>query len=1112
MISFTSAWSNNNFYSPYNLCYQENPYIATSCGGLSSGFYANGTMGTGQIGFPYGAPTGGQNVVDGRWEECLSEFDVARCGAGWANYYKYAVIRYTKPANAVGGIWEVNAQFINKTSSQTMNFTIPSDCWNLNQNYVTLVIANILDFSFKRIDITCFNSTSVSMDTGSYSGLKLIQRTDGGTVGGMVSEEAIIFNMSGGANNETMNYVDNFNFYGANFENGIDSPFTQVSIGTTNVWSTNGMYSADYTTDSARMQLHDINTSLYDMLEFDINRSGNPTFFRVGYGINGSTSPVNDMIALQYYDIGNYTADDATHLKFNLSIFNDGEIHTLHIFNNRIVAGYYTYTYIDNVKVYNSKTNITRYFVIPSNTNSIVTNAKVNLQPIAKNLTVIFDDSVMVSSANCTATGTYDCDDNSTARNDSNFATGSRAYVSSGTLSNYTVFENYTVGNVRNNQITYHVKVGVDCDELNTMNSNYSIQVLNQTSGVYSMLYSGFTSGTDELYITVNKNYVSSSLLKMKTFMAKGGACNIPSLYFYEGEVISQDFIYPQNVTGKLNNVFTFLNSPMYSSQVTINNFAQYVNSYRASNCAPLTECVVPIEFRFLDAGLYYSGVTLSNDGFIENNNIFNPITYEGITETFQLNTTIDNASYSVYNATITYNGTTSLVNWNIQGSSVLFTVELSIPNVNSIANNSFYYTITLNNGTALSYHNSATQYQTVLPLEIGNCSQYDDRIFTIGSLVDENTEIIINASDNPIIDIYLKVGSQPNNDAYVEYILITNSVSDINVCMPSALTNVTNFRIDGVLSYETDNHVKEFWYIDNGTVSNNNNLDAYTSNNITLRDLILGDSKTFQFTFYDENYDTKEGGIVTLLRRYIGEGVTKEVERCKLDPNGQCHLHLIEEDVIYQFRITMNGQLIYLSEEYNAKCIETPCTIILQKESDSTTQIDGQYDNLAEGTYRLTSDKNTRTVSLAYNLGTTGTMNLQVYEYTSSNNDPLVDTDSLTAKVGTITSLIPLSFENKTYYAVVKHNNVFVTSQWVDMSETSFPYFGTTGLLMAGILILTLGLISISSGGWTIVFLLVGILSSMATKLMNMDYYLYVYIACAGALIVWKLATRRTI
>jgi hypothetical protein len=180
-------------------------------------------------------------------------------------------------------------------------------------------------------------------------------------------------------------------------------------------------------------------------------------------------------------------------------------------------------------------------------------------------------------------------------------------------------------------------------------------------------------------------------------------------------------------------------------------------------------------------------------------------------------------------------------------------------------------------------------------------------------------------------------------------------------------------------------------------------------------------------------------------------------------------------------------------------------------QEEGQEIQIDNQFDNLPDGTYSLTSDKNTRTVTLAYNLNEVGTMKLDVYKYTSSATDPLVGTDSLTSDSGTISVAVPITYDNSTFYAVVYHNNDFVTNKWVDMSGSGFPYFGTTGLLMAGILILTLGLISISSGGWTLVFALIGVLIGMATKLMQMDYYLYVYIACLVILVVWKLATRRT-
>lgn len=310
------------------------------------------------------------------------------------------------------------------------------------------------------------------------------------------------------------------------------------------------------------------------------------------------------------------------------------------------------------------------------------------------------------------------------------------------------------------------------------------------------------------------------------------------------------------------------------------------------------------------------------------------------------------------------------------------------------------------------------------------------------------------------------------------------------------------------------DDYVKEFWYVINGTLeAGEEALSPYTNRNVTLRDLPLDDSSTFLFKYYDENYLVHKGAVVILYRKYIGEGIFKEVERCRMDDNGECHLHQVEEDVIYQFRIVDEGQLEYTSGEYNAKCLGSVCSITLQKGLD-VGEWDTELDALDEGTYALTSDKDTRTVTLDFNLEETGTMQLDVFVYSNVINSPdtLVATDTATAKIGSIDVLIPLSYGNQTYYAVVRHNEGFVTSKFIDMSESGFQYFGTLGLFLGALLVLTLGFIAISSGGWTVVFLILGLLIASITKLIEMDLYLLMYVISAGGLIIWKLSTRRTV
>ena len=615
-------------------------------------------------------------------------------------------------------------------------------------------------------------------------------------------------------------------------------------------------------------------------------------------------------------------------------------------------------------------------------------------------------------------------------------------------------------------------------------------EFLNNTASSSNLTLIQNEDSSNYLPITSTTSYVRNAYLNLTGI---SGANNLTNVTLTVGNSVVW------NYTGQ----FTQTNN-------RTTNFNSVINSYLSNCTAYQGFCYVPFTFRSATNGtIQYSDVYLSNEGFTENYSVYNNVTYSGAIETFQLGTVMDTPTITIQNATLNYNNTVYQGSWGINGNNVLFTATIPIPAVSVATNKTFYWSISSQDSTS----NSTSNTQTIMPFEAGACGgTLDTIIFKINSLNDEGTDSLINVSANPVINLDFKIGSKPDSAIFIEYHNNYTQSSNITVCMPSALLTLLDFRLDGIISYITNNHVQEFWYIDNGTITyNGTSLDAYTSNNITLRDLLLVDSKSFQFTFYDENYNTIPNAIVTVLRNYIGEGVFKEVERAKLDSNGQTILHLVEEDVQYIFRITLNGQLIYLSDAYNAKCIETPCTITLQKGGEITT-IDGTYDNLPEGTYGLTSSKVTRDVTLTFNLENTGTMTLDVYQYTSSANDPLIGTDTLTAKAGTLTVTVPLNYDNSTYYAVVNHDTEFVTSKWVDMGEASFPYFGSTGLLMGGILILTLGLISISSGGWTIVFLLVGVLTSMATKLLDMDYYLYVYIVCAGALIIWKLATRRTI
>ena len=469
-------------------------------------------------------------------------------------------------------------------------------------------------------------------------------------------------------------------------------------------------------------------------------------------------------------------------------------------------------------------------------------------------------------------------------------------------------------------------------------------------------------------------------------------------------------------------------------------------------------------------------------------------------------------ANLSTTTANLWHNGIMySPDSYEINGNLVTFVKNLTIPDGSgNMTGSSVTWSWNITIEDSISNFFTENETQTIYSIEFDDCSVYTEQILNL-TFYDEGNDTIIDMSLNPIIEVDLVLLGLNGNNSW-SYSNTYNS-NNGSICVPSYVLNNTNYLMNVIVGYQSDEHVKEFWYLDNGFLQeNNDSLDAYTTKNVILRGLLVADSTTFLFKFYDENYLLQPNSIVTVLRRYIGEGVFKEAERSKQDDNGETHVHLVEEDVIYKFRITLDGDLLYESSEYNAKCVQTPCSITLTQPS-SSEDIDNEFDNLAEGTYHISSNETDRTVTLTFNLQDTGTMTLEVYQYQVDGNttNVLVGSNSATAKTGTVEVTIPPSYANTTYYAVVRHNDQWIRSQWIDFSKSGFEYFGTLGVFLAGILIMTLGLIAISHGGWSILFMLMGLFLAIVTKMLDLDWYTYMFIACAGFLIIWKLTERRS-
>jgi hypothetical protein len=339
---------------------------------------------------------------------------------------------------------------------------------------------------------------------------------------------------------------------------------------------------------------------------------------------------------------------------------------------------------------------------------------------------------------------------------------------------------------------------------------------------------------------------------------------------------------------------------------------------------------------------------------------------------------------------------------------------------------------------------------------------------------------------------------------------------SNVAVCIPSNILNNSEYYIDFDIGFDSTNCVWEFYFLDRGILNSTKVFDTYTNYTISLMDLLTADSTSFLFNYFDEDGLAVEGSMVHVFRKYIGEGVFREVERAKADDNGDTIIHLVEEDVIYYFVITTNSETLFTSSTYTALCQATPCTIQLEAGGEFD-EFSTDYDLITGGGYSITSNAGNRVVNLTYSLNHTADINFTLYKYESDGSFSVVDTGEDTGSSGgVITLTAPQVAGNISFFASVEKDDVFISSEWINFESNASQFFGSTlALFLAGLIILTLGLVAVSEGAGTIIFVILGIVFAGALGLiytqLSTGINIVIYLILVGALLIWKLSRGRT-
>jgi len=515
------------------------------------------------------------------------------------------------------------------------------------------------------------------------------------------------------------------------------------------------------------------------------------------------------------------------------------------------------------------------------------------------------------------------------------------------------------------------------------------------------------------------------------------------------------------------------------------------------------TKTAVPFETEGRKTIYFFVNDTLGHEN---SSSVDFNITYHNYWQDSNYNTAIEGNS-------ITFNLTVNKTNIQTTTAKLIFNNTIYSPTITIPTTNTYYFERTISipdnygNSTGINYdwywnytiidivseYNTSKNNLKVYDFVIGNCTDYNNLLVNL-KIYDENTNTEMDISNRSIL---VETETNLTKDSFsYKYSNSWINETNVSICVPDYMINSSqNYDLYFTSSVDADDYAIERFYYD-GLLINESVLPT----TIYLRDLELADSTSFLFSYTNENNLIQKDVVVEVLRKYIGDGEYRIIEREITDENGEVTLHLIEEDAIYKFKIYDNENLIFTSLDYKAYCQALPCSLSLT-ETGEMTGFDTDFSEI-EGTYSWSSSSISREINITFNLNEAGTLNLSVVAFNKTDSSTrIINTDSLTASSGTLSVFVPYAEGNDTYFATLYKINdsgaYWVDSEYIDFQNTFVERAGMDGIVLTGLIILLMGLISISSGIGAIV-LIIGVfllLSQMA------------FISITGAIILFVIA-----
>ncbi len=497
------------------------------------------------------------------------------------------------------------------------------------------------------------------------------------------------------------------------------------------------------------------------------------------------------------------------------------------------------------------------------------------------------------------------------------------------------------------------------------------------------------------------------------------------------------------------------------------------------------------------------SNFTFTRQQFTPDNIFYENATYETKTNNFQINLTTV-AGITVVSGDLIYNNTIYPATVEaISSSKFSITRALEIPLITETSTtqtNEFNFTFSyLDSGDLITARSDTINHEVgyinasllSAPLAVSYIN------FTI---YEQNNLSKVNAAVGATFNYGI------NNTA--KSMSYENLAEDTNTYEFAFLPPNQTFYSDATLSFSKTGYVTQIYSLQETLMQN-------ITNGVTEVPIYLIESQnSTTFTIYvrDSSFVSLVGATVEVERFYPGLGEYAVTESLITNSDGKAFGHFVSEEIIYRFKVYVNGNLELTSVPTKIVCETSPCTITLTLPQALAGEFGNYGGTVSDFTSSLTYDKTTYVITYTYtDLDTTVAEGGKLHVRRITNTgDVAVCSNNNSASAASITCDLTNEI-NGTYIAngYLERSNIpsrIIESITVLKERDIVGTLGIDGVLIAVFMFMGIIMLGLFKPVLAIAFGTIGVIIMWAMQLISITWIALISIICMAIIIAWEM------